>query len=249
MNASGSSSRTSSRSRFFVHRIVRRPERADGDGLDAPVFQLAQLGSRLLLVERRNHRAIHVDALVDLDHQAAVHQRREAVAQVRIGVFGLVHARGLAAQPADLERVAESARGQDRGLGGVAREQRIQPDRRAVAEALDLLAEPGQREAVGLARHVHRVEATPPRTSRVVGDLKTRASPSLAQTHRSVKVPPTSDPTKNPTRRVSRSPVGSPCGDRIGPRLASVLAGSSAASTTMRMQRASHHATRPRPSM
>src|SRR5665213_2055534 len=45
---------------------------------------------------------------------------------------------------------------------------------------------------------------TPPSTSAVVGDLKTRTRPSPAATHRSVKVPPTSVPMKNAISPLSR---------------------------------------------
>jgi hypothetical protein len=143
---------------LLVCRVLRGPQGADGDGFDAAVLELLNLGARLRFVQFPDDLAVGIDALVDLDHEISRNQRRNAVAQVGIGTLQLIHARGLAPQAPDRERVAEASGGEHGGLCRAAGEERVEADGRAVPEALDPAAELLEAQPMGVRGQHHGIE-------------------------------------------------------------------------------------------
>ena len=142
----------------FVRGIDGRPQRADGDGLDVARLQRRDPLARVGLVQGDEHVALRIHALLDLDHHVAPDQRRVLVVLEEVGQLVLAEPGCLAPDTADLERVGETGRRDDRRPGGAAREQRIQTDRGAVAEPFNARAELLERHVVGLGRELHRVD-------------------------------------------------------------------------------------------
>ncbi len=106
-------------------------QEADGDRLDA--LRAAGVGDGVELgeLERDEDAAVAVDPLAHLEAQPPRHER------LRLAADEVVHVGPVSA--ADLEHVAEAARGDERRQGAVALGQRVDDDRRAVDEVPDAL--------------------------------------------------------------------------------------------------------------
>ena len=164
-------------------------QEADGDRLDA--LRAAGLGDGVELgeLEWDEDVAVAVDTLAHLEAQPSRHER------LGLAADEVVHVGPVSA--ADLEHVAEAARGDERGQGALALGQRVDDDRRAVDEVPDVLerrTSPSVRLAsTPSARRAGVVDAFAMPSSRVSVSKKTR----------SVNVPPMSVAA---TRLIRRPP-------------------------------------------
>ena len=156
MLQSGMSSRTISRTRALVLRMQEREQQAHRDQLEIVRLELAHGVAQRRLVERAEHVAAEIDALLDLARLARRHQRLGLVVH-DVEDRGAVGTRLLA----DRIDAAESFRHQQAGPHALALEQRIGADRGAVAEIADV----GCRDAVGQ----QRLEAREDSARRIVG--------------------------------------------------------------------------------
>ena len=87
--------------------------------------------------------------------EPARHKRRDAVAQLRVGPFHLVHAGGLALEASDHQRVAEALCREDRSAGSTSRQQRVETDGGPVAEPLDSRTKLLESQAIGRGCKFH----------------------------------------------------------------------------------------------
>ena len=106
-------------------------QEADGDRLDALCAAGLGDGVELGELEWDEDVAVAVDTLVHLEAQPSRHER------LGLAADEVVHVGPVAA--ADLEHVAEAARGDERGQGTGALGERVDDDRRAVDEVSDAL--------------------------------------------------------------------------------------------------------------
>ncbi len=139
--------------RLALVRVVDvRVHEVDHQGLDALPAQPQDRLAHLVRSQRRDHEALGVDALVHLEAEIARDQRLE-VALEPVG-------RGARA-PAQLQHVAEAARGDEPGAGALALEQRVGRGGRPVDDDRHLgraRRGPGQRalDPAGLVGHGRR---------------------------------------------------------------------------------------------
>ncbi len=101
----------------------------DGDRADAGVERLLQREAGGLLVERRQHPAVRIDALVDLDHALVQHLRQDDAAGEQLRPV-LV---------ADAQRVGEALGDGEHHPVALALQQRVGGDRGAHLHRLDPL--------------------------------------------------------------------------------------------------------------
>src|SRR5689334_3935414 len=113
--------------------------------------------ARLGFIERLDDVAHSIHALINFENVLARDKRREPVPKIRVGEFHFVHAGSLTAQTANLERVGEAARGQNRGFSGVASEKSIQANGRAVAEPFNFGAELLERNSIRFGGNFYSV--------------------------------------------------------------------------------------------
>jgi hypothetical protein len=131
-------------------------QQADRDRLDLELAQPRRDRSNLLLGKRAEHLALRAHALVQLEAQAALDERRrlrpEQVVEVR-------HAHA-----AELQHVAEALRRHERRARAAALQHRVRRHRRAVHELLERAVAEQPRDAVddghvvGGRRREHLVE-------------------------------------------------------------------------------------------
>ena len=111
-------------------RVGEAVQETDGDGFDLLRSKYFDRAFDARLVQRLQDLALCVDALADRQPQAAGNQRRW---QIDIDVVLLE-----AVFVTDLDDVAETLRGQKRGLGALAFDQRVGGKRRAVDDQFHL---------------------------------------------------------------------------------------------------------------
>ena len=140
MLQSGSSSRAISRHPLLVRGMEKREQEADRDRFESVRGERPQGFAQRRLVERAQHLALMIDALLHLAGEALRHQQRRLVVH-HVEDGGPVGARLLA------HRIdaAKAFRHQEAGLDALAFQQRVGADGGAVAEKPDV----GGRDALG----------------------------------------------------------------------------------------------------
>ena len=103
---------------------------ADRDRLDAVILQTRHLRADRRFVERKPHRAVHIDALRHREAQRARHQRLRLLDHEVVLV--------VAALGCDIERVAKAVRGDQRRARAAPLDDGIGGERRAVNEHVDV---------------------------------------------------------------------------------------------------------------
>ena len=149
---------------LFVSGIGVRVQEADGQGLDLLGEEAVERSLHLGRVERLEHRAVGIDALVDLHAEIALHQRHGLLPRE---IVELGHS-----DPPDLEDVAESGGRDKAGPRALELEDRVGGDRGAVqhlgeiasaeaglAEQLAQAVDNGARVVVDARRDLLRVNA------------------------------------------------------------------------------------------
>ena len=118
------------RQRALVDRVAVGVQEADRDGLDARVLEPRDGRAGARLVQRREHAAVGLDALRDLEPQVARHQRRRLVDEEVVHV--------VAAFAPDLDRVAEARRREEPRPRALALDQRVGGQRGPVDQRADI---------------------------------------------------------------------------------------------------------------
>ena len=189
---------------LLVRRIAEREQVTDGDRGYALRSELCDRGAHRILVQRRDDRRRPPRPARSTPQR----RRRGARNAGRLGLEQqIVHSRSLVA--ADLQGILEPVGGEDAGHRAFALDQRIDRDRAAVNEAIDL---PGMQIRTPPAR-----ARRPVRTPAIGSDGRgwhlgvLRRRPSSRSSTTSVKVPPMSTPISIMTRLVraaSRADIG-----------------------------------------
>ena len=183
-------------------------QEADGDRLDA--LRAAGVGDGVELgeLEWNEDVAVAVDTLAHLEAQPPRHER------LGLAADEVVHVGPVPA--ADLEHVAEAARGDERGQGTGALGQRVDDDRRAVDEVLDVL----ERDIAGASGWRARPRPGAPGVVDAFAMPSSRVS--VSKKTRSVNVPPMSVAAKRliviASRSCARSATVSSSSTRPTPR-------------------------------
>ena len=106
-------------------------QKADRDRFNAVLLERGSCTRDRILIERHEHVAVGIESLGDFDPAMPRHQRRRTLDRVVVEVGPRL--------PADLDNIAKTGGGQQRGRGAAPLDDQIGHDRRAVAEERDRL--------------------------------------------------------------------------------------------------------------